>query len=65
MNVEYSVCNVNLFQLQDKPEPVKQRVHKLAKAGVVTALVAIATTDSPNTREQISRYKACIKSTQL
>ncbi|XP_061176890.1 protein unc-45 homolog B-like [Saccostrea echinata] len=52
---KYSKQHVPEEHQKDKPEFVKQRVHKLAKAGVVSALVAIASTDSPNTREQISR----------
>lgn len=57
---KYSKQHVPEEHEKDKPEPVKQRVHKLAKAGVVTALVAIATTDSPNTREQVSRIFSAI-----
>ncbi|KAH9490560.1 Protein unc-45 B [Bulinus truncatus] len=40
---------------KDKPEFVSGRIHKLAQAGVINALVTLADTDSKNSREQISR----------
>ncbi|XP_048728243.1 protein unc-45 homolog B-like [Ostrea edulis] len=52
---KYSKQHVPEEHEKDKPEHVKQRLQKLAKAGVITAMVSIATTDSTNTREQISR----------
>ncbi|XP_059159909.1 protein unc-45 homolog B-like [Physella acuta] len=40
---------------KDKPEFISGRIHKLAKAGVINALVALSDTDSKNSRELISR----------
>ncbi|BFZ11471.1 hypothetical protein BsWGS_14510 [Bradybaena similaris] len=40
---------------KDKPEFVSQRIHKLAQAGVVNAMVALSNTDSRNSRELLSR----------
>lgn len=44
----------------DKPEAVKNRVHKIAEAGVCSALVALCNTDSKNSRELISRVYLAI-----
>ncbi|CAG5124054.1 unnamed protein product, partial [Candidula unifasciata] len=40
---------------KDKAEFVSQRIHKLADAGMVNALVALSDTDSKNSRELLSR----------
>ena len=40
---------------KDDPEYVKERINKLVKNGVVTALVSLAKTDSENSREMIAR----------
>uniref|UniRef100_A0A0B7B3H2 Protein unc-45 homolog B n=2 Tax=Arion vulgaris TaxID=1028688 RepID=A0A0B7B3H2_9EUPU len=47
---------------KDKPEFVSQRIHKLAKAGVVNALVALSDTDSKNSRELLSRLYVSLAS---
>lgn len=36
-------------------EFIKERIQKLAKLGVVSALVSLSTTDSKNSRELIAR----------
>lgn len=44
----------------DKPEAIKVRVHKVAEAGVCSALVALCNTDSKASRELISRVYLAI-----
>ncbi|VDI19981.1 Hypothetical predicted protein, partial [Mytilus galloprovincialis] len=44
----------------DKPEHIKARVHKVAEAGVCSALVALCNTDSIASRELISRVYLAI-----
>lgn len=51
------ICRFSQFfpSPQDKHEFVVQRIHKLTRAGVTNALVALSSAESKNSREQIAR----------
>ena len=44
-----------VFIFQDKPDYVVERVKKLVKAGVISALSAFSKTDSQSSKELLSR----------